>query len=230
MYVVEKKGHFEVECTKASVRFSKRLHVNKLYADMLKDKGLDKETREYISNSKRKAEEFISAVNGRFSTMEEVMRAIVRRQEAFFRGGPAFLKPMILQDIADEVKRDLSTISRVTNGKYVDTPYGIYELKQFFTSGVRKQAPATAAAAQVSTAAAPDKGSAPATEGEVIGSAQILDAIKKLIDGEDKKKPLSDQAIADALNSMGLGVARRTVAKYRETELKILPARFRKSV
>ena len=231
MYVVEKKGHFEVECTKASVRFSKRLHVNKLYADMLKDKGLDKETREYISNSKRKAEEFISAVNGRFSTMEEVMRAIVRRQEAFFRGGPAFLKPMILQDIADEVKRDLSTISRVTNGKYVDTPYGIYELKQFFTSGVRKQAPATAAAAQVSAAAAPDKGgSAPAAEGEVIGSAQILDAIKKLIDGEDKKKPLSDQAIADALNSMGLGVARRTVAKYRETELKILPARFRKSV
>lgn len=223
MSVVEKKGRFEVECTKAASRITKRLHVNKLYADMLNDKGLDKDTREYISNSKRKAEEFISAVNGRFSTMEQVMRAIVKRQEAFFRGGPAFLKPMILQDIADEVGRDLSTISRVTNGKYVDTPFGIYELKQFFTSGVRKQA------TQAADISAADGGTQAAGE-EIIGSAQILDAIKKLIDNEDKKKPLSDQAIADALNSMGLGVARRTVAKYRETELKILPARFRKSV
>jgi RNA polymerase sigma-54 factor len=209
MYVVEKKGHFEVECTKASVRFTKRLHVNKLYADMLNDKGLDKETREYISNSKRKAEEFISAVNGRFSTMEQVMRAIVKRQEAFFRGGPAFLKPMILQDIADEVGRDLSTISRVTNGKYVDTPYGIFELKQFFTSGVKQGS---------------------ASSAEVIGSAQILSAIKKLVDEENKKKPLSDQAIADELEKQGIKVARRTVAKYREEELKILPARLRKTV
>ena len=114
-----------------------------------------------------------------------------------------------MQDIADEVGRDLSTISRVTNGKYVDTPYGIFELKQFFTSGVKQGAESSA---------------------EVIGSAQILSAIKKLVDEEDKKKPLSDQAIADALEAQGIKVARRTVAKYREEELKILPARLRKAL
>jgi RNA polymerase sigma-54 factor len=141
--------------------------------------------------------------------MENVMMAIVKHQEAFFRQGPAFLKPMILQDIADEVGRDLSTISRVTNGKYVDTPYGIFELKQFFTSGVKQGG---------------------ASGDEVVGSAQILEAIKKLVEGEDKKKPLSDQAIADALETQGIKVARRTVAKYREEELKILPARLRKTV
>jgi RNA polymerase sigma-54 factor len=141
--------------------------------------------------------------------MEKVMMAIVKHQQAFFRQGPAFLKPMILQDIADEVGRDLSTVSRVTNGKFVDTAYGIYELKQFFTSGVKQGG---------------------SENSEVVGSAQILSTIKKLVDEEDKKKPLSDQAIADALEKEGIKVARRTVAKYREEELKILPARLRKTV
>ena len=119
------------------------------------------------------------------------------------------MKPMTLQDVADEVGRDLSTVSRVTNGKYVDTPYGIFELKQFFTSGVKQGG---------------------GEDSEVVGSAQILSAIKKLVDEENKKKPLSDQAIADALEKEGIKVARRTVAKYREEELKILPARLRKTI
>ena len=207
MKVVEKKGKFEVECYRR--RFQKRLHLNQAYASLLNDGHLSKNDREYIQNNLNKAKEFMKAVDNRFSTMENVMMAIIKHQEPFFRQGPAFLKPMILQDIADEVGRDLSTISRVTNGKYVDTPYGIFELKQFFTSGVK----------QGSTSSA-----------EVIGSAQILEAIKKLVDDEDKKKPLSDQAIADALEKQGIKVARRTVAKYREEELKILPARLRKSL
>ncbi len=207
MKVVEKRGRFEVECYRR--RFQKRLHLNQTYASLLNDSHLSKSDREYIQNNLNKAKEFMKAVDNRFSTMENVMMAIVKHQEPFFRQGPAFLKPMILQDIADEVGRDLSTISRVTNGKYVDTPYGIFELKQFFTSGVKQGA---------------------ASSAEVIGSAQILSAIKKLVDEEDKKKPLSDQAIADALESQGIKVARRTVAKYREEELKILPARLRKSV
>lgn len=207
MKVVEKRGKFEVECYRRRVQ--KRLHLNQTYASLLNDSHLSKNDREYIQNNLNKAKEFMKAVDNRFSTMENVMMAIVKHQESFFRQGPAFLKPMILQDIADEVGRDLSTISRVTNGKYVDTPYGIFELKQFFTSGVKQGA---------------------ASSAEVIGSAQILSAIKKLVDEEDKKKPLSDQAIADALESQGIKVARRTVAKYREEELKILPARLRKSV
>jgi RNA polymerase sigma-54 factor len=98
------------------------------------------------------------------------------------------------------------------NGKYVDTPYGIFELKQFFTSGVKQSKQDSA------------------TEDDSLSSATILDAIKKLIDGEDKKKPLSDQAITDKLNEQGIQVARRTVAKYRENELHVLPASKRKKV
>ena len=207
MSVVFKNGRYEVESFKPPVQ--KRLRINKTYAAMLDDKRLSKSDREYIQNNLAKANDFIKSLDNRFSTMEQVMRAIVKHQRDFFKKGPAFLKPMILQDIADEVGRDLSTISRVTNGKYVETPYGIFELKQFFTSGV-KQGPESA--------------------DEVVGSAQILDAIKALVDAEDKKKPLSDQALADALAAQGIKVARRTVAKYREEELKILPARYRKQV
>lgn len=207
MRVVEKRGKFEVECYKKNIQ--KRLHLNSTYVSLLGEQSLSKADREYIQNNLNKAKEFIKAVDNRFSTMEKVMMAIVKHQQAFFRQGPAFLKPMILQDIADEVGRDLSTVSRVTNGKFVDTAYGIYELKQFFTSGVKQGG---------------------SESSEVVGSAQILSAIKKLVDEEDKKKPLSDQAIADALEKEGIKVARRTVAKYREEELKILPARLRKSV
>ena len=228
--VERKNGHFEVECTQESRNKLRRLHVNKYYVDMLNSgMKLDKETREYIQNNKRKAEEFISAANNRFSTMEQVMRVIVKLQPAFFAHGPAFLKPMVLQDVADEVKRDLSTISRVTNGKYVETPFGIFELKDFFTSGVRQSARRAGTqpvveVSPVAPAAAPDA----QADDDVIGSARILEAIKELVDGEDKKKPLSDQAIADALAAQGIQVARRTVAKYREERLKILPARQRK--
>jgi len=207
MRVVEKRGRFEVECYKKNVQ--KRLHLNSTYVSLLNKRGLSKSDRAYIQNNLNKAKEFIKAGDNRFSTMEKVMMAIVKRQENFFHQGPAFLKPMTLQDVADEVGRDLSTVSRVTNGKYVDTPYGIFELKQFFTSGVKQGG---------------------GEDSEVVGSAQILSAIKKLVDEENKKKPLSDQAIADALEKEGIKVARRTVAKYREEELKILPARLRKTI
>lgn len=207
MRVYEKRGSLEVECFKRHVL--KRLKLNSTYVSLLTDSHLSKADRDYIQSNLSKAKDFIKAVDNRFSTMEKVMRAIVSHQKDFFKKGPAFLKPMILQDIAEEVNRDLSTISRVTNGKYVDTPYGIYELKQFFTSGVRQGTEESS---------------------EVIGSAQILEAIRKMVESENKKKPLSDQAIADGLAAQGIKVARRTVAKYREEELKILPARLRKQV
>ena len=227
--VERKGGKFVVECTQDSWRKVKRLHVSKLYVDMLTDgTKLDKATREYIQNNKRKAEEFISAANNRFSTMELVMKAIVKLQPGFFKNGPAFLKPMILQDVADEVKRDLSTISRVTNGKYVETPHGVFELKSFFTSGVRQSASRPKVPEEAPSSGEVLPNAAPADSDEVIGSARILEAIKELVDAEDKKKPLSDQAITDALARQGIQVARRTVAKYREEHLKILPARQRK--
>ena len=161
--------------------------------------------KDYVRDKLNAANAFIKSVDNRRSTIELVMNAILEKQHDFFAKGPENLKPMILQDIADEVKRDPSTVNRVTNGKYVDTPYGIYELKQFFSSGIIQ------------------------SDGSAVGSAKILDTIKDLVANEDRSAPLSDQAIADALEKQGMKVARRTVAKYRE-ELKILPARHRKAL
>lgn len=216
MRIVEKRGKFDVEVTRSPTQ--KRLRINQTYKSILDDKSASKEARDFVKQHLNKAVEFMKSVDNRFSTMELVMRAILKRQKDFFSKGPAFLKPMVLQDIADdeEVKRDVSTVNRVTNGKYVDTPYGVYELKRFFTSGI-KQKPAAGSDAAGEGA-----------EGEILGSAQVLDAMKKMIDDEDKRKPLSDQAISDRLAEMGMKVARRTVAKYRENSLKILPASQRK--
>lgn len=207
MRVVEKKGRLEVEVIRS--KNQKSLRVNRMYADMLKNKALPKSDRDYITEKLKRAKEFMSAIDNRYSTMELVMRAIVKRQKDFFEKGPSALRPMVLQEIADDVGRDVSTVNRVTNGKYVETPFGLRELKDFFTSGVRQ---------------------GESSDADVVGSAQILDAIKGLVEAENKKKPLSDQAIADKLMEQGIKVARRTVAKYREEELKILPARLRKIV
>ena len=203
--VVEKKGNYEVVCFKTKMQ--KSLRINQTYKAILTDPSASKQDKEYVKAQLAKATDLIKAVDNRFSTIELVMRSIVKRQRGFFENGPAFLKPMILQDVADDVHLAVSTVQRATDKKYVETPYGIYELKQFFTSGVKQ-------------------GSAP--DAEEVGSAQIIDAIKTLIDEEDKSSPLSDQDISDELLKQGIKVARRTVAKYREKELKILPKNQRK--
>ena len=205
MKVVEKKGNYEVICFKTKMQ--KSLRINQTYKAILTDPSASKQDKEYVKTQLAKATDLIKAVDNRFSTIELVMRAIVKRQRGFFENGPAFLKPMILQDVANDVHLAVSTVQRATDQKYVETPYGIYELKQFFTSGVKQ-------------GASPDA--------EEVGSAQIIDAIKTLIDEEDKSSPLSDQDISDELLKQGIKVARRTVAKYREKELKILPKNQRK--
>ena len=203
--VVEKKGNYEVVCFKTKMQ--KSLRINQTYKAILTDPSASKQDKEYVKAQLAKATDLIKAVDNRFSTIELVMRAIVKRQRGFFENGPAFLKPMILQDVADDVHLAVSTVQRATDQKYVETPYGIYELKQFFTSGVKQ-------------------GTSP--DAEEVGSAQIIDAIKTLIDEEDKSSPLSDQDISDELLKQGIKVARRTVAKYREKELKLLPKNQRK--
>ncbi len=208
--IVERHGRREVESIRSPIQ--KRLRINQTYQAILTDKNASKADRDYVKDHLKKATEFIKTIDDRSSTIEKVMRAIFARQKDFFTKGPAFLKPMVQQDIADDIKRDVSTVNRSVNGKYVDTPYGIFELKQFFTSGVKQAVQSES------------------SEAESLSSATILDAIKKLIDAEDKKKPLSDQAITDKLMEQGIQVARRTVAKYRENELHILPASKRKQV
>lgn len=196
-------GHFRAVLKRES-RFRGRLRINQTYRRLLMSDKTSKADKDFIRERLNKANSFIHCVSHRESTMEAVMQKIIEFQPEFFSKGPEFLRPMILQEIADALDLNLSTISRVVNGKYVETKYGVYELKQFFSAAVRQE------------------------NGEDISSKRIIDALKKLIEGEDKTKPYSDQALSEMLSKMGMKVARRTVAKYREENLKILSARYRK--
>ncbi|MEO7424509.1 MAG: RNA polymerase factor sigma-54 [Fibrobacteria bacterium] len=180
------------------------LKVSRAYAELLK-KGSRASTDEkkYVREKLNSATWLIRAIEQRKSTMLKVMQAIIESQPDFFKQGPTNLRPLILQDVADKIGMHISTVSRVTNGKYVQTSHGIFELKYFFTAGVTQ------------------------ADGREVSSVTTKDEIKKLIESEDSKRPLSDQKIVEILKSKGLDVARRTVAKYRD-QLEILPARLRK--
>lgn len=202
--IEEKPGVFKVIMKDIPIR--SRLRINQTYKRLLMNPSTSKKDKEYIRDKLNSANSFLRSVDNRQSTIELVMKAIIQRQTDFFVKGPEYLHPMILQTIADDIQRDPSTVNRVTNGKYVETAYGVYELKQFFTNGLRQD------------------------DGSDMSSARILNLIKELVENEDRKKPLSDQALTNALEEKGIRIARRTVAKYREEELKILPARLRKEV
>ncbi len=133
------------------------------------------------------------------------MRAIVERQKDFFMKGREFLRPMILQDIAEDISMDISTISRVTNGKYVQTEWGVFELKYFFSERMET------------------------SDGEEISTKVIKSRLQEIIEAEDKSDPLSDQAIAEMLADEGFPIARRTVQKYRE-QLSIPVKRLRREI
>ena len=180
------------------------LKVSRAYAELLK-KGsrASIEEKKYVREKLNSATWLIRAIEQRKSTMLKVMQAIIESQPDFFKIGPTYLRPLILQDVADKIGMHISTVSRVTNGKYVQTSHGIFELKYFFTAGVTQ------------------------ADGREVSSVTTKDEIKKLIESEDSKKPLSDQKIVEILKAKGLDVARRTVAKYRD-QLEILPARLRK--
>jgi len=182
-----------------------RLRVSQSYHDeLLKDtRNGDRETREFINSRLKSARWLIQTIEQRRRTMVKVMECIVRKQREFFEKGTAFLRPLTLQQVASEINMHESTVSRVTTNKYVQTPRGVFELKYFFSSSL-----ATADGGEVSAKSAKDR-------------------IRRIIEAENSRQPLSDQKIADILKNEGLNIARRTVAKYRE-QLGILPARMRK--
>jgi RNA polymerase sigma-54 factor len=180
------------------------LRVSRTYANLLrKGSRASADEKKYVRGKLNAATWLIRAIEQRKSTMLKVMHAILESQPEFFRSGPAHLRPLILQQVADKIGMHISTVSRVTNGKYVQTPHGIFELKYFFSAGVTQ------------------------SDGSEVSSVAARDEIKRLIESEDVKNPLSDQKIVEILKSRGLDVARRTVAKYRD-QLEILPARLRK--
>jgi len=180
-----------------------RLRVSSAYERILKQKKGDAETREYINSKLSSAKWLIHTIEQRRRTMVKVMSSIVKAQREFFDKGIGYLKPLTLQEIAQEIGMHESTVSRVTSNKYAQTPRGVFRLKYFFSSGL-------------------------ATEtGEEVSAKTAKSILSELIANEDKARPLSDQELAEELKKRGLRIARRTVAKYRD-QLKVLPARYRK--
>ncbi|MFH0919217.1 MAG: RNA polymerase factor sigma-54 [Fibrobacterota bacterium] len=180
------------------------IRVSRAYIDLLrKERKRSPDVKKYLSEKVNAANWLIRAIEQRKVTMIKVMTAIVERQRTWFEKGPPHLRPLILQEIADIIHMHISTVCRVTNDKYVQTPYGIFELKYFFSSAVDQE------------------------DGSEVSTSRAKDLLKDLVGQEDKKRPLSDQRLTELLGEKAIQVARRTVAKYRE-QLSILPARLRK--
>lgn len=169
----------------------KNVRLNDSYISIPKE-NLTGDASKYIADSLQEAKWFIKSLNNRYDTLKRVANAIVKNQIEFFKHGEIALKPMVLQQIAEELELHESTISRATSNKYMQTPLGVYELKYFFSISLGSQ------------------------DGEGVSATAIRSTIKKLINEEQKTKPISDSKIAAILDEKGFKVARRTVAKYRE--------------
>ncbi len=183
-----------------------RLRLSQSYREVAKDKRqFQGENKEFISRKLNSANWMIQAIEQRRQTMLKVMSFIVDRQRNFFEMGVQHLRPLTLREVADHIEMHESTVSRVTNEKYVQTPRGVFHLKFFFSSGLST------------------------TSGTDISARSVRDKMAKLVEEEDVHKPLTDQRIVELLKADGVKIARRTVAKYRD-QLGIMPARMRKRV
>ena len=181
-----------------------RLRLSQAYREVAREKGkFTGENKDFISSKLNSANWMIQAIEQRRQTMLKVMGFIVDRQRAFFEKGVQFLRPLTLREVAEHIDMHESTVSRVTNGKFVQTPRGVFPLKFFFSAGLDND-----------------------TGGEVAAKAVKI-MIKEIIEGENTAKPLSDNKIAAILADQGINVARRTVAKYRES-MAIPPSNERK--
>ena len=196
-----------------NARNAPELHISKSYNEMLlgykasKEKSkAQKEAAQFIKQKLDAAKWFIDAIRQRQQTLYVTMSAIMQYQKAYFLSGDEEqLRPMILKDIADEIEMDISTVSRVANSKYVNTPYGTKLIKEFFSESMTND------------------------QGEEVSTKEIKSILKTVIIEEDKKKPLTDEKLAKILKEKGYPIARRTVAKYRE-QLEFPVARLRKEI
>jgi len=183
-----------------------KLRVNSFYKNSItRGKKISGDAEDYIQDKMRSAAWLIKSIHQRQKTIYRVMESILSYQRDFFDKGISHLKPMVLRDVAQDIGMHESTISRVTTNKYAFTPQGIFELKYFFNSSIRR------------------------SHGGAIASASVQDKIRQIISNEDPKKPYSDDKIAQLLKKDEIHIARRTVAKYREM-LKVLPSNKRKQI
>jgi RNA polymerase sigma-54 factor len=202
--VENEEGEFVINLNDRSVP---PLRLNKRYKELMSRKrnnGTPNEVKTFIRDQFERAKWFINCIYQRRETMLKVMHAIVDRQREFFESGEG-LRPMIYKDIAEVIGMDISTISRVVNGKYVQCEFGVFELRYFFSD-------------KLSTAS-----------GEDISNKEVKKRIKEIIEAENQQEPLSDDTIASMLKGEGVNIARRTVAKYREA-MKIPVARLRRTI
>jgi RNA polymerase sigma-54 factor len=202
--VIEKiDGHYHIFLNDGNLP---RLKLSRAYQEIARDKKrFDTESKDFIASKLNSANWMIQAIEQRRQTMLKVMHYIVDRQRDFFERGVQGLKPLTLREVAEAVGMHESTVSRVTNEKFVQTPRGVLPLKFFFSSGLST------------------------SDGDDVSARGIKDQIEKLVSGEDTKNPLTDQAIVEILQQTGVQIARRTVAKYRD-QLGVLPARMRKRI
>ena len=180
-----------------------RLNINNYYKSMMKT-NKDDGTKNYLYNRFNRAMWVIQSIEQRKNTIKKVLESIVKFQKDFLLEGEKYLKPLTMKEVAEDIDMHESTVSRVTTGKYVQTPQGLFEFKYFFTTGLL------------------------GIDGDV-SSTSIKSSIKDIIDNEDSKKPFSDQKISDILKEKGVKVSRRTVAKYRN-ELGILSSSMRRGL
>ena len=193
-------------------RFSvPEIRVNRKYSEIMENGRLsssraDKEAAMFVKQKIDSAKWFVEALRQRQNTLESTMKAIIDFQKEYFADGDeAALKPMVLKDIAERTGFDISTISRVVNSKWIETDFGIFPLKYFFSEGLEN------------------------SEGEEVSTREIKKALRELVDAEDKRNPLTDDELVDALSGRGYKVARRTIAKYRGL-LDIPKARLRREL
>jgi len=203
IFVVEVGGEFVVQVNDEGIP---RLKISKLYQEMIKRGAGHKndEASEFVKEKLRSAEWLIKSIQNRQKTIEKVSKAIVSKQQEFFKKGPKYLKPMVLKDVANDIGMHESTVSRVTTNKYMHTPIGTFELKYFFNTGIGGK-----------------------DGGADIASEVLKMKIKAIFEAENPAKPLSDQKVVEILAKENLTVARRTVTKYREM-LGVLPSSKRK--
>lgn len=182
-----------------------QLRINRQYRQMLENKETSKETRDYIKDKFRSAVDLLKNIEHRKQTIYKVCERIVERQREFLDKGVEYIRPMMLKDISEDIGMHLSTVSRVVNGKWAHTPQGVIELRRFFTEGMTND------------------------DGEEVSTRIIKLKIKKMIEAEDARNPLTDDQIAAVLAGEGQKLSRRTVAKYRD-QMKIAGSRERKQV
>jgi RNA polymerase sigma-54 factor len=181
-----------------------RLRINPYYHGLLKSTREEK-TREYLENKYRSAMWLIKSIDQRRQTIYKVGKSIVKLQQEFMDKGLAYLKPMVLREVAEDIGMHESTVSRITTNKYIDTPQGVFELKFFFHSGIKSYM------------------------GDNLSSVRVKNMIKELIQTENPDKPYTDDEMVKALSGKNAMIARRTITKYRK-ELNIPPAGKRKKM